>query len=92
MSLQTAALSQQGVPVRVPDSSVSPPGSWPQHGTKNKRVDLTELKMKAGELLTLSQTVPTQLDQIGNGKLPKDLLDNLRRIEKLSKHIRSELE
>ena len=91
-SLQTAAFSQQGVPVRVPDSSVSKPGSWPQQGTKKKTVDVTKLKVNADELITLSQGLPTQLDQIGNGKLPKDLLDNLRKIEKLSKHMRSELE
>jgi hypothetical protein len=36
--------------------------------------------------------LPTQMEQIGNGKLPKDLIDYLKKIEKLSKYIRSELE
>jgi hypothetical protein len=91
-SMQAAALSQQGPPVRSPDSAAGQPGSWPQQGSKKKTVDVTKLKSNADELITLSQGLPTQLDQIGNGKLPKDLLDSLRKIEKLSKHMRSELE
>jgi len=55
-------------------------------------VDVTELKTQAHQLITLSQALPSQMEQIGNGKLPKELIDNLRKIEKLSKHIRSELE
>ena len=78
--------------MRVPHSSVSQPGSWPQQGTKKRTVDVTKLKINADELITLSQELPTKLDKIGTGKLPKDLLDNLRKIEKLSKHMRSELE
>jgi len=32
------------------------------------------------------------MEQIGNGKLPKDLIENLKKIEKLAKRIRSEVE
>jgi hypothetical protein len=55
-------------------------------------VDVADLKTQANELVAMSQALPAQLDQIGNDKLPKDLIDNLKKIEKLSKHIRSEIE
>ncbi len=90
-SFAVASVNQQGPPVRAPDTVGSQPGSWPKQGTK-RIVDVTELKTQANELVTLSQALPAQMDQIGNGKLPKELMDNLRKIEKLSKHIRNELE
>jgi hypothetical protein len=90
-STQAAVLTQQGPPLRTPDNVGGQPGSWPQQG-KKRTVDVTELKTQANELITLSQALPSQMEQIGNGKLPKELLDNLRKIEKLSKHIRTELE
>jgi hypothetical protein len=40
----------------------------------------------------MSQLLPDQMEQIGNGKLPKDLIENLKKIEKLAKRIRSEVE
>jgi hypothetical protein len=90
-STQAATFGQQGPPVRVPDTVGSQPGSWPQQGTK-RTVDVTELKKQANEVVTLSQALPVQIEQIGNGKLPKELIENLKKIEKLSKHIRSEIE
>jgi hypothetical protein len=85
------SICQQGVPVRVPDTASSQPGAWPQQGTK-RTVDITDLRNRATELATLSKAVPLQMDQIGNGKYPKDLIDNLKKIEKLSKHIRNQIE
>lgn len=90
-SFQAAAFSSPGQAIRTPDSAGGQPGAWPQQATK-KTVDVTELKTKANELVTMSQALSAQLDQIGNGKYPKDLIDNLKKIEKLSKHIRSEVE
>ena len=43
-------------------------------------------------MVALSEALPAQIEQIGNGKLPKELIENLKKIEKLSKHIRSEIE
>ena len=90
-SSQVAAFGSPQQPVRSPDSVTGQPGAWPQQATR-KMVDVNELKTKANELVTMSQALPAQLDQIGNGKFPKDLIDNLKKIEKLSKHIRSEIE
>jgi hypothetical protein len=77
--------------IRTPPTEAGQPGNWPQLATK-KRVDVTELKTEARELITMSQALPAQMEQIGNGKYPKELVDNLKRIEKLCKHIRGEIE
>jgi hypothetical protein len=77
--------------IRTPPNEAGRPGNWPQLATK-KRVDVTELKTGAKELITMSQALPAQMEQIGNGKYPKELIDNLKKIEKLSKHIRGEIE
>jgi hypothetical protein len=42
-------------------------------------------------MLDLSQSVVYDIDSVGHGLLPKDLNDKLKRIEKLSKHLRSEV-
>ena len=34
---------------------------------------------------------PRQIDQVTKGQLPKDLSDNLKRIEKLAKQLRSQI-
>jgi len=39
----------------------------------------------------LAQSVPSQIQQVQRGVLPKELIDKLKRIEKLSKQLRSEL-
>ncbi len=50
-----------------------------------------ELNSEAGQLAALAASVPAGVEHAGKGLLDKDLIETLRRIEKLSKHIRSEL-
>ncbi len=57
----------------------------------HKDVDPAELKRDAAELQKLAVTVSEQVDQVTQNQLPKDLNDNLKRIEKLAKHLRSEI-
>jgi hypothetical protein len=45
-----------------------------------------ELRRQADELAQLAQRIPAAVDQVSAGKFPKDLNDNLRRIEKLPKN------
>jgi hypothetical protein len=54
-------------------------------------VDFPKLKNDADELLILSQSIHSEVDEVGKGMLPKDLIDKLKRMEKLSKRLRSEL-
>lgn len=68
------------------NAPIEPPATF-----KHKPVDPGLLRQEAEELAKLSASVPSQMDQVGQGKLPKDLSDQLKRIEKLAKHLRSEI-
>ena len=68
------------------NSPIDPPAKF-----KQKPVDPTALKQEADELAKLSAAIPGQMDQISQGQMPKDLADQLKRIEKLVKHLRSEV-
>jgi hypothetical protein len=45
----------------------------------------------AQELAELSASIPADVKLVNRGLLPKDLVEKLKRVEKLSKHLRSEL-
>jgi hypothetical protein len=79
-----------GGQARIPDTENGQPGQWPQSG-KKRMVDVIQLKSEAKELTNLSNELPAQMEQIGNGRLPKELIENLKKIEKLAKRIRGEV-
>jgi hypothetical protein len=56
-----------------------------------RKIDLAELQREADELSTLAQTIPADVRSTTQGLLSKDLLEKLKRIEKLSKRLRSQL-
>jgi hypothetical protein len=56
-----------------------------------RTLDPVKLHAEATELADLARSVPLDVDQVSQGKLPKDFADKLKRIEKLSKHLRGEL-
>jgi hypothetical protein len=56
-----------------------------------KSIDAAAVKQEADELARLSAAIPSQVNQVAQGQLPKDLADQLKRIEKLAKHLRSEV-
>lgn len=58
---------------------------------KQPAAEPAKLLQEAQELAKLSAAVPLQMDQINQGKIPKDLSEQLKRIEKLAKHLRSEI-
>lgn len=55
------------------------------------RVDSVQLQREAKELLELSQSLQPDMESVNHGLLPKDIIEKLKRIEKLSKHLRGEL-
>ena len=57
----------------------------------SRRVDLAQLQHEADDLARTAQTIPTDVASVRKGMLPKDVIDKLKQIEKLSKHLRSEL-
>jgi hypothetical protein len=54
-------------------------------------VDFAKVKSDADELVILSQSIHSGIDDVGKGMLPKDLIDKLKQMEKLSKRLRNEL-
>ncbi len=54
-------------------------------------IDSVKLRHEANELAALAQSVPSEVDQTTKGVLPKDLGDKLKRIEKLAKQLRDQL-
>ena len=53
--------------------------------------DPLELQRQAKELLELSQSLQPDMESVNHGILPKDTIEKLKRIEKLSKRLRGEL-
>ncbi len=64
--------------------SIPPPSMSP-------RTDPKQLQKDADNLLQLSQSISAEMAQVNRGVLPGDLIEKLKRVEKLSKHLRSEL-
>jgi hypothetical protein len=58
---------------------------------KRQPADSTKLQRDAQELANLAKLIPSEVDQVKTGRLPKDLDGQLKRIEKLSKHLRREI-
>lgn len=58
---------------------------------RNRKLDVNQVKQEAEELKKLADAVPAQIDMVTKNQLPKDLNDNLKRIERLAKHLRSEV-
>ena len=76
--------------VREADKLSNPPDIPPQVTAKRRPVDPAQLQRDAHELARLAQLIPSEVEQVGNGRLPKDLDVQLKRIEKLSKQLRRE--
>ena len=76
-----------------------PPASMdPDHGKVapddprlQHRIDLVRLQRDADDLARAAQTIPSDVANIRRGTLPKDTIQKLKEIEKLSKRLRSEL-
>lgn len=77
------------------------PSDWPQNqlpgqpislqGQERPTVDVVRLQRDAQELAELSASIHTDVNRANRGLLSKDVIDKLKRVEKLSKQLRSEL-
>ena len=54
-------------------------------------VDLAKLEQEADELAKIAQTIPPDVASVQKGMLPKDMIEKLKQIEKLSKRLRSRI-
>lgn len=57
----------------------------------SRHIDLLKLQQEADELARTAQTIPVDVSSVRQGKLPKDVIQKLKQIEKLSKHLRGQL-
>ncbi|HKV81718.1 MAG TPA: hypothetical protein VJP02_26460 [Candidatus Sulfotelmatobacter sp.] len=55
------------------------------------RIDPVKLQQDADALARTAQTIPSDVANIRRGTLPKDTIQKLKEIEKLSKRLRGEL-
>jgi hypothetical protein len=76
--------------IAAADAAANSPMEAPaKPGTKQMNVE--QVNAEAQELQKLANGLPPQIDQVTKGQMPKDLVENLKRIERLAKHLRSEL-
>jgi len=68
-----------------------PAGSGSLEARKRPAVDMASLQRDAQELAELSASIPADLQRVNHDLFPKDILIKLKRVEKLSKYLRSEL-
>jgi len=69
--------------VIVPHASIQAP--------RRPYIDLIELQREASQLEELSKSVQSDFDLVSQGLLPKDTVGKLRRIEKVSRHLRGQI-
>lgn len=55
------------------------------------RASNLQLQRDAKELADLCASIPADMDGVKQGLLPKDVVEKLKRVEKLSKKVRQEL-
>jgi hypothetical protein len=55
------------------------------------RASNLQLQKDAKELAELCASIPADMDGVKQGLLPKDVVEKLKRVEKLSKKVRQEL-
>jgi hypothetical protein len=57
----------------------------------SRHVDVAQLQRDADDLARMAQTIPSDVASVRKGILPKDVIEKLKQIEKLSKRLRTEL-
>src|SRR5437879_3520024 len=65
-----------------------------QHCTpqiSTRRVDAAQVQKEGDDLARMAQTSPADVASVRKGMLPKDVIEKLKQIEKLSKRLRTEL-
>jgi hypothetical protein len=75
-----------GNTIRGESNTVEPPME-----NRSRQINLDQVRQETEELRKLANALPAQMDLVANNQLPKDLSDNLKRIEKLAKHLRGEV-
>ena len=76
----------------TPPSPSDHPSAEQSHTTRPRpQMDFLAMERESKELSELAQSIPGDVDLIKKGLVPKDVIEKLKRIEKLSKHLRGEV-
>lgn len=80
----------------LPDPAVRsvdlPPSKQvPAHDASRATPDLSKAQEDATQLADIAKSIPADVNEINRGLLPKDVIEKLKRIEKLSRRLRNEL-
>jgi TolA-binding protein len=87
----SAVFSQRAKPPGIVTADQqSNQGIEPPMEMRAKKLNVEQVKQEADELKKLADGVPAQIEQVTKNQYPKDLNDNLKRIERLAKHLRAE--
>jgi hypothetical protein len=87
--LEVIAVSAQNVNLKHPNDISAQKQITPDE--MRDRAAQVQLQKDAKELSELCASIPPDMDGVKQGLLPKDGLDKLKRLEKLSKRVREEL-
>lgn len=58
---------------------------------QKKHFDAVQAEREARELSELANSISLDVDHLNQGLMPKDVIEKLKRIEKLAKHLRTEV-
>ena len=87
-----AAQSSHHFPTPPPSMDSDKTNQAPPSDAQPKpRIDYDKLQKDANELARAAQTIPSDVASMRQGMLPKDVIEKLKEIEKLSKRLRTEL-
>lgn len=73
----------------------TPPGDFgaaAERKGQKRRIDATQAQQDAQELSALAAKVQGEVNQLSKSVLPKDLNQDLKRVQKLAKRLRGEIE
>jgi len=87
----TLAASQSRTHFPTPPEPMNQEQTAKAPTTSTRRIDLEQVQREADDLARTAQTIPSDVASVRKGMLPKDVIEKLKQIEKLSKHLRGEL-
>jgi len=89
--LVTLATPQTRNHFPTPPEPLDPKTADKAPATPTRHLDLDQLQREADDLARTAQTIPSDVASVRKGMLPKDVVEKLKQIEKLSKRLRTEL-
>jgi hypothetical protein len=89
--LVTPSLPQNRSNYPKPPESMDPQAAGHAPAAPSRHVDLMQLQRDADDLARKAQSIPSDVASVRKGMLPKDIIEKLKQIEKLSKRLRMEL-